>query len=635
MAPRVPCARSHAAALAFGIALTLSIPTSQAARPPAVKDGLPTRAASIIDNDNHMDVNSLDMIVTNHGSFAYDLTTGSPGLVYPKGSSRTVIFSGGLWLGARVLGETRVAVAEYAQEYVPGPMMSGTFMPDQDRFRNYRIDTGNTTDADYLEWPSGDGAPVDATGHPLLSGDATIWSVYNDADPSAHTNGSGSTLPLGIEVQQTTFAFNRSGPLDRTIFLKFKLTNKGAHTLDDAYVGLWLDPDLGGYVDDLSGCDVGRGLGYTYNATNADAQYGSSPPAVGLDLLRGPVSAADTLGMTTFIRYINGQDPSIAEETYNNLRGLHPDGTPIHEFDDPAQPATTFMFSGDPVAGTGWLDSPPADKRTLIASGPFRMLPGESQEIIAAILVGQGTDRLASIADLRAADDEVQSFFDSGFGLPPEPDDLPARVFVNRGNQTIRLRSGRPSWCVRVESADGAFQATDVDPASFVLRSEGTGVVSEISAIASKVVIASDSDGNGIAESYPCFASSDVARLFSSIRGRAVVPVDVSASLFNGSRLQGSMSVTVIGSSGAVAASVVPDESGGFRLEVFTREPGPLSVRVFDVQGRLRLTLVGDEWVPAGAHAYPLGSVRGARGIGFYQVKTPAGTATGRIPITR
>jgi hypothetical protein len=775
----------------------------------------PVRAASYIDNDDHMDVNTLDMAVTNHGSFAWDLVTGNAGLVYPKGSGKTVVFAGGLWIGAQVQGQTRIAIGEYSQEYVPGPMRNGTFVPDEPRFRNYRITRGDTTSEDYLTWPSIDGAPVDATGHPLLHGDATIWSVYNDADSFMHSNGAGATPPLGIEVQQTTFAFNRSGPLGQTIFLKFKLINKGGNTLDTAYVGLWLDTDLGGFTDDLSGCDVGRGLGYTYNATNEDAVYGSSPPAVGLDLLQGPVSrpapgAADTLGMTTFIRYINGQDPFFAEQTYNYLRGLHQDGSPIYEFDDTTQPITTFMYPGDPVTQTGWLDSSPSDRRILIVSGPFHMGPGESQEIIAAIIVGQGSDRLSSVADLRSKDDAVQQVYESGLGLPPplavvappfvtadegqpvsfsvqapspsgapvtitasslpvgasfhdngngvgdfawtpdlaqggsytilftagaadgalgsalttivvrnldrpptadaggpysgvvgipvqfdgrgssDPDGdplyfywafgdggiaggpvpshaytaagtymvtldvqagaifvtayaqatifdvLPVRVFADRGNSTIRLRSGRPTWCVRVESEDGAFQSADIDPLSFVLHSAGTGVVDQIAAVANKTFIGSDSDGNGVVEACPCFASSDLARLFSNVRGRTVVPIDVEAALLSGPHVLGSMDVTVMGSSGPVSAAVVPDESGkGFRLEVFMSEPGPLSVRIFDVQGRLRLTLVGDDWVPAGVHGYPLGPVRGARGIGFYQVKTPAGIATGRIPIAR
>jgi hypothetical protein len=215
-------------------------------------------------------------------------------------------------------------------------------------------------------------------------------------------------------------------------------------------------------------------------------------------------------------------------------------------------------------------------------------------------------------------------------------DVLPARVFADRGNRTIRLRSGRPTWCVRMESEDGAFQASDLNPASFVLRSVGTGVVDQIAALGSKTTIGSDSDGNGVVEACPCFASSDLARLFSSVRGKTVVPVDVEATLVSGPRVIGFMDVTVMGSSGPVSAAVVPDESGkGARLEVFTGVPGPMSVRIFDVQGRLLLTLADAAWVPAGLHAYPLGSIKGARGIGFYRVETPAGTASGRIAVTR
>jgi hypothetical protein len=802
----------------FAPAAALARPARQAL--PA-RDVRPARAATIFDNDNHMDANNIDMFVTNHGSFAWDLTTGNAGFVYPKGSGNTAVFAGGIWIGARVYGEPRLAIGEYSQEYVPGPMQNGTFIPDQLRFRNYRIDRGNTTSQDYLEWPASDGAPVDGTGHPLLHGDAMIWSVYNDADPALHTNMAGTTAPLGIEVQQTTFAFNRSGSLGNTIFLKFKLINKGFNTLDSAYVGVWLDPDLGGPTDDLVGCDVGRGLGYAYNATNADAQYGSRPPAVGLDLLQGPVArlsqgAADTLGMTTFIKYVNGTDPKSSVETYNYMRGLHADGSEIHVFDDSLQAVTTFQVSGLnlglPSSPDNWLDSDPGDRRLLVASGPFTMGPGESQEIIAAIVVGQGSNRLESVDDMRNKDDLVQQFYESGLGLPPalavvappfvsamegqpisfsvqasspsgdpvtlaatplplgssfldhgngtgdfawtpdfaqagsytiqftaaaasgsvgsalttilvensnrpptadaggpysgvvgipiqfdglgssDPDGdalifywvfgdgdasqaaspshayaypgtyavqlyvsdsyfatfdsdstqatvfdvLPARVFADRGNRTIRLRSGRPTWCVRVESEDGAFQASDLNPASFVLRSTGTGVVDQIAALASKTIIGSDSDGNGVAEACPCFASGDLARLFSAVRGKTIVPIEVEGALVSGPRVIGFMDVTVMGSSGPVSAAVVPDESGkGARLEVFTGVPGPMSVRVFDVQGRLKVTLADAAWVPAGLHGYPLGSIKGARGIGFYRVETPAGTATGRISIAR
>src|SRR5258705_3514702 len=193
-------------------AVLASVAPARAARTAhAGRDGRPTRAPSIIDNDNRMDANNLDMVVTNHGSFGFDWIVGTAGLVYRRGSGNTALFAGGMWVGAQVLGQTRIAVAEYSQEFAPGPMRNGTFVPDQPSFRNYRIDRGDTTSLDYQEWPVLDGAAVDAFGKPLLHGDATIWSVYNDADSSFHTNYSGQTQPLVIEVQQSISAFNPYG----------------------------------------------------------------------------------------------------------------------------------------------------------------------------------------------------------------------------------------------------------------------------------------------------------------------------------------------------------------------------------------------------------------------------------------
>jgi hypothetical protein len=168
-------------------------------------------------------------------------------------------------------------------------MANGTFQSDDARFKNYKIVRGDTASADYLNWPADLGAPIDSTGAPALLGDAMIWSVYNDADPNAHSNFAGLTTPLGVEVQQTTFAFNRAGGLGNIIFVRYELINKGANQLDSMFVSAWGDPDLGGFTDDLVGCDTTRSLGYAYNATNADAQYGSKPPAVGFEFFRARV----------------------------------------------------------------------------------------------------------------------------------------------------------------------------------------------------------------------------------------------------------------------------------------------------------------------------------------------------------
>src|SRR5262249_18020113 len=132
--------------------------------------------------------------------------------------------------------------------------------------------------ADYTQGAVPHGAPpviVLGDGSLNIKGDQMLWTVFNDADPAKHTHLAGKTPPLGVEVQQTVYALNRPGAAGQAIILEYHLTNKSANAITDAYVSLWADPDLGGAADDLVGCDVPRGLGFCYNATNNDLVYGT------------------------------------------------------------------------------------------------------------------------------------------------------------------------------------------------------------------------------------------------------------------------------------------------------------------------------------------------------------------------
>ncbi len=483
--------------------LSLSVPDAVAAprssSGPAPRATKVKRAAQFIDNAGRMDANNLDMVVTNHGSIAYDLITGNAGLIFPKGSTHTAVFASGLWVGAKVAGDIRLAIGEYSQEFTPGVMRGGVSVADQDSFRNYKIVRGNTTSSDYLNWPWPHGAPLDSLGNPLLLGDATIWSVFNDADPGVHTNDAGSTDPLGLEVQQTVFAFNRAGPLGSIIFVKWKFINKGANTLDSTYVSVWSDPDLGGFTDDLVGCDTTLSIGYVYNATNQDQQYGSTPPAVGYDFFRGPIvqvspGVYDTLGMTSFNKYINGTDPASAEETYNYMSGLKGDGTPIYVNDDPLQPITRYQVSGLNPGGisgpTNWLDSNPADRRLFLSSGPFTMAPGDSQEVVTAIIIGRGSDRIASINDMKSKDAIAQLVFDLNFDIPAPPPS--PTVYAQALDKGIRLIWGsEPVGNVQTNPSLGqefhfegirvwqmSSNSADADPTVIATYDEVNGVTS-------------------------------------------------------------------------------------------------------------------------------------------------------------
>ena len=92
---------------------------TQSTRPPVVQ---------VIDNATKIDANKISMFVTNNGSFAYDLGGQVSGLEFPKGTGNTCVYAAGLWLGAKVAGETRVTVAEYSQEFTPGPMIGGVYV---------------------------------------------------------------------------------------------------------------------------------------------------------------------------------------------------------------------------------------------------------------------------------------------------------------------------------------------------------------------------------------------------------------------------------------------------------------------------------------------------------------------------
>lgn len=464
-------------ALAF-IGLSLGVASIAWSATPARRGASPARAARPFhvegnDQDRRIDINSINMWITNFGSFAYDLATGNAGLVYPRGTAKTAVFASGLWLGCTVGPDVRIAVAEYSQEYGPGKMVGGTFDdPNRPAYKVYKVarfsgDPAETTHvtraatypddelvhhswSEYIAGAAPYGAPlrtyrlpyqdvvapadtdsVDVVGPDVL-GDQMLWTVYNDADPTLHQNGAGQTLPLGVEVQQTTFGFNRQGALGNTVFLKFKIINAGVNTLNDCFVSLWADPDLGGFTDDLVGCDTTLSLGFCYNATNNDQLYGASPPSVGYDFFQGPKGPGGTpLPLTSFNKYINGTDPGSFDETYNYMQGFQPDGSDL--IDPITGLVTKFFHPGDPVTGSGWLDSNPADRRFLLNSGPFTMAPGDTQEVVGAIIIGQGKNRLSSVASLKFFDTFAQAAFDSAFNLPSPPPQPKVDVATDHG----------------------------------------------------------------------------------------------------------------------------------------------------------------------------------------------------------
>lgn len=407
------------------------------------------RTPSTVNDFTQININNISTYVKNDGTFNRIPSTGNSGFEWPKGSGKTAIYASGLWIGGidAATDSIRMAIAEYSSEYIPGPIASGVNIYDP-RWKVYKISTGDDAlnNPDYANWPAEDGAPwidVNSNGvwdpgvdKPELLGNQTVWCVFNDADPNYIHNI--HPQPVGVEIQLTGFAYNQAGVLGNTIFYKWKIINKGGKNINNAYVTVWSDDDLGEASNDLAGCDTILGLGYTYN-NGSDGIYGSAPPAVGFDFFQGPIvpSPGDTayvsgkyipdyknLKMTSFIRYNNDAsnigNPNTVQDVYNYMRSFDKNGVKLQ---DPLGNPVDFMFPGDPNQGnnppTNWIDNNPFDVRYMITSGPFNLAPGDTQEIVAANMIASGYNPVNSVSILKVADLVAQSVYDNNFRYAP------------------------------------------------------------------------------------------------------------------------------------------------------------------------------------------------------------------------
>lgn len=297
--------------------------------------------------------------------------------------------------------------------------------------------------------------------------DEMIFWIYND-NGNVHTETNGD--PILMEVQVQAFGYATNDELNDMTFQRYKLINRAIEPIDSTFFAMWVDPDLGCYTDDYIGCDTLRSLGYVYNEDVLDGQTGCTCPGgvntycdevpiLGVDYFRGPLGPKvygpngellnpgrnqepDTiveLGMSSFTYYNNGSvgtppqgttDPNTALEYYRYLTGSWRDGSPFmfggDAYDEPTFPIE-FAFTESPEDGNGWSmctqQLPFGDRRTIQASGPFRLDPGAVNELIIGVVwVPDQEYPCPSIRRLQEADDIAQALFDNCFDITDGPD---------------------------------------------------------------------------------------------------------------------------------------------------------------------------------------------------------------------
>lgn len=418
----------------------------------------------------YISANEILMWVGNNGSGSHDPRTDGPGLLWPDGEKavKSLVFQDGLIWGGKVNGEIRANGNTTRAGLQPGKILddgSGD-NPQLKKYRVYKLyrywknlppgPKRESYEKDFNEFSVEDGAPwIDNNGdgeftpgidEPEIIGDEMLWFVSNDLDAGRSTFAFG-TLPIGLEIQTTVFAYDRNDFMKNTVIKKYKIINKSGNTIEDMIFGYWSDPDIGDGLDDFIGVDTTLQLAYSYNRDDYDEIYGDIPPAVGYKFLSNYLHPSDNSGsqkikLGAFVLVIPSETlgAGLGIEYYNYLLGKTPDG---YDYIDPTtNKITTYLFPGDPVTKEGWIDSSAydyagrfstSDRRMIIALKPFNFEPGDTAELNIGIIIARKDSALGSVKELKSDAKRLQIFFDNiASEVVQTVPDVPESFYIGR-----------------------------------------------------------------------------------------------------------------------------------------------------------------------------------------------------------
>ena len=445
--------------------------------------------------DVRLAANRVDARILTGGDFFWNRNDGKfavPFVPGPPMAETSSIFAGALWLGGIDMGgNLKLAAQTYGNangrmDYLPGPIddnTSSTLPSGCEQFRNiWKINRGDilqvkedfeengTIDLplpdDVLSWPArgnphfesimgfplpdqelapffdrnGNGLfePMEGE-YPLLDAqwptaipDEMTWTVFNDIQ-APHTESTG--LPIGAEVHFMAYSFNCTDDevLNHTVFTRHKVFNKSGEDLSDFRIGIWLDVDLGCYIDDYFGCDTLLNSLYFYNSDNDDndptctgiGTYGVDPPVQAITFLNQPLDHLTYYNNGGFgVPIFATTDPADAVDFYNYMRSIWLDITPFtfggNAYDLTSNDLTNHVFTDPPSDPNGWslvnAQLPLQDRRTVMSTGPFDLPAGSHRVLDAAFSYHRspGADHLGNVDVALSEIPSVIDFYENG-----------------------------------------------------------------------------------------------------------------------------------------------------------------------------------------------------------------------------
>lgn len=300
---------------------------------------------------------------------------------------------------------------------------------------------------------SGDYPVFKENGDPTAIAEDLTWTIFND-NGNMHTES--NMLPIFVEVHQTTYALSCSGYplLNRTIFVRHKLTSRNNLEIRDVRAGIFVDFDLGNYQDDYMGTDSLNNAVFAYNADNMDettqvAGFGEKPPVQSVMMLNRNI------------------DHSAAFTNSNDTVSGNPFGRAYHyvldgRYNNGTVPPFNFAYSAPPTDTNSMafsmanLNVTPADHRMVMSVNIDTFSPGEVYEIETAYVYHRDTtlaDNIQMTTLLASELPQVQNWYDNGFPAACFPAQTLAlrealnakeevRLFPNPNNGRFTLKFG-------------------------------------------------------------------------------------------------------------------------------------------------------------------------------------------------
>lgn len=396
----------------------------------------------------YLDTNNANVNITGRGHVGHNFAFNSQSYEIPKGSGNHTLFEiSPIWSG-QIGAEIKGSFQPYnLSGNMMGPVSndySDTWHQDTrvlysipesvaNNHMNNWNQSGYTTPQSIQDWPGNGNTSIgtdlfiapfeDVNGnmeydpsngdYPLVKGDDNVFSIYHyDSIYATTPNSVGENYPL--EVRQLTYQYVTNDARNNTTYMRYIVVNRGANTLENFKFGLFVDFDLGGPNDDYVGTDSIRNMFYVYNADNLDADdgaqgYQSNPPAFGVKVLNNNLHATNNVLHSAIT------DITTLSSLNYMMDGLYANGAPVMNSNSNQ---IKMIYKGDPnVSGSEseiQLSNTPGDKRSIISMSPVNIGPNEYICYDIALVYGQGTNNLNSVAELQNAADEIQTFYDNG-----------------------------------------------------------------------------------------------------------------------------------------------------------------------------------------------------------------------------